>query len=98
MNKRREPSRLARRKPKTYLLPSCILMVLLPIESILCVFFLVSAWLTKSINEAYYSGNEQRAKELSKLARNFFIAGCVSRVMMLSVCVYAVLLLSGSGS
>lgn len=92
MNKRREPSRLARSKPKTYLLPSCILMVLLPVEGILCVFFLVSAWLTRSINEAYYSGNAQKAKELSKLARNYFVAGCVSRVIMLSVCVYAVLL------
>lgn len=93
MNKRIETGRLARRKPKTYLLPSCILMVLLPIESILCVFFLVSAWLTKSINEAYYSGNVQRAKELSKLARNFFIAGCASRVVMTSVYVYALWLL-----
>lgn len=98
MNKRIETSQLARRKPKTYLLPSCIMMVLLPVESILCVFFLVSAWLTKPINEAYYSGNEQRAKELSKLARNFFIAGCVSRVIMLAVCVYAVLLLPGISS
>ena len=93
MNKRIETSQLARRKPKTYLLPSCILMVLLPIESILCVFFLVSAWLTKSINEAYYAGNVQRAKELSKLARNFFIAGCTSRVVMTSVYVYALWLL-----
>ena len=93
MNKKREPSRLARSKPKTYLLPSCILMVLLPVESILCVFFLVSAWLPQSINEAYYSGNEQRAKDLSKLARNFFVAGCASRVIMLTVCTYVVFLL-----
>lgn len=93
MNKRIETSQLARRKPKTYLLPSCIMMVLLPIELILCVFFLVSAWLTKSINEAYYAGNVQRAKELSKQARNFFIAGCVSRGMVLTVVVYALWLL-----
>lgn len=84
MNKIRTLNLPVEDKPRTYLLPSCILLILFPIEGILSVLFICSAWMTRAINMAYYSGNVQRARELSRLARNLFIAGIVCRCLALS--------------
>lgn len=65
------------RKPDTYLTASLLLYGLFIWLLFWNLPFLASASLTPALNRAYYSGDWDKARQLSARARMWFISGCI---------------------
>lgn len=64
-------------KPKTYLTASLVLYGLFFWLLIWNLPFLAAASLTPALNRAYYSGDWDKARQLSARARMWLILGCI---------------------
>lgn len=65
------------RKPKTYQTASLLLYGLFFWLFFLNLPFLAAASLTPALNRAYYSGDWDKARQLSDRARMWLILGCI---------------------
>ncbi len=70
-------------KPNTYLKASLILFGVFSFLPILSLFFLPAASLCERINKAYYSGDTERAQQLSRRAGLWLMLVCIPMVLLL---------------